>query len=128
MLQKANRQKNMAARQIKHPETFSPRVVFRTSSICNFRCPMCAWGNPSIEKIKKNELDMPMELYSDALKNICECTNKGGLSDTGEFMAERNWKDRIKIIVEKAEENPNLMFHQITNFRARSDQILMLFL
>ena len=58
---------------------------------------------------------MPMDLYSDALKNISECTNKVGLSDTGEFMAERNWKERIKIIVEKAKENPNLMFHQITN-------------
>ena len=58
---------------------------------------------------------MPMDLYWTLLQNISECTNKVGLSDTGEFMAERNWKERIKIIVEKAKENLNLMFHQITN-------------
>ena len=105
----------MAKERIQHPEKFSPRIVFRTATVCNFKCPMCPHGNPHMAPIISAGKEMPMSLYSEALQNISQHTDKVGLSDTGEFMAEPDWKKRVKIIVDQAKKNPNLMFHQITN-------------
>ena len=58
---------------------------------------------------------MSEDLYLRGLENIESYTDKIGLTDTGEFMSEKGWQQKISKIVDICKLNPGMMFHQITN-------------
>ena len=77
---------------------------------------MCFWGNSSTKKeLEADPRTMSEDLYLRGLKNIESYTDKIGLTDTGEFMSEKGWQQKISKIVDICKRNPEMMFHQITN-------------
>lgn len=99
-----------------HPDTYNPRIVFRNTFHCNLRCTMCYWGDPTVQQtLDADPQTMPHDLYLQGLKEIDRYTDKVGLTDAGEFMSERGWEKKMSKIVDLCRQNPNLMFHQITN-------------
>ncbi len=73
-------------------------------------------GNSSTQKqLKTNPRTMTEDLYLKGQSNIESYTNKIGLTDTGEFISEKGWQEKISKIINVCKHNPKIVFHQITN-------------
>lgn len=77
---------------------------------------MCFWSNPDVaKKLAEEDATMTVDLFDKVMSQAKDHLNKFGLTDSGEFMMDPHWVERISTITAIAKEHPDTMFHQITN-------------
>lgn len=99
-----------------HPQNYKPRVVFRTTSRCNYRCRMCFWSRPEVaQSLLADDQTMSMELFSRALKEVIPFCSEVSFTDGGEFLSDPFWEERLTELAETLSRNPDIRFNQNTN-------------
>lgn len=77
---------------------------------------MCFWSTPEVAaKLTEEDTVMSLELFERVIDQAKIHAHKFGLTDSGEFMMDPLWTERLKTISAIAKADPATMFHQITN-------------
>jgi MoaA/NifB/PqqE/SkfB family radical SAM enzyme len=101
---------------ITHLPNYKPRVVFRTTSSCNYRCRMCFWSRPEVARdLQDNDKTMSMDIFRRILNEVMPYCSELSLTDSGEFLTDPLWEERLSILADTLRRYPKILFNQNTN-------------